>query len=560
MSSRILLTGATGFVGGNLLKSISKFGVDVDVVVRSGRKNDFSSNALVSNVIETPNLFNHDSNWWASLCRGYSMVIHVAWYVEPGLYLDSDKNIECLIGSLSLAQGARTAGVKKFIGVGTCLEYELKKEPLSVGNTPLRPRTLYGASKLSLFTALSQLFSTQENSFLWCRLFFLLPNRGDEIMHGNNQRLGDYIKSRISRNQLVFLTNGTQTRDYLYVEDATDMMAKAIFEGKTGAINICSGIPRTVKDVAEEIATSLGRPELLRFGSKAPSENEPEYILGERDAFFGLHDSYQNPDLVSICIPVRNGESFIKDAIQSCFSQTYKNYEIIIVDNASTDATVNIVESFNSSKINLIKNSNDIGITANFNACLEHAKGKYIKFLCADDMLNPDCIEKMVCAFEKHTKASLIISQRVIINKSNVAIGKISFPSSSNEEEGQKIINKCLFGANFIGEPTTVMFRKNDALRGFSVNYRHLLDLEMLFHLLEKGTLINIKEPLCCVRRHDQQMTLTSIKSGALLHDNKLLFKDYISKKYIKKNLFNILKWNLLYTYRYIKYGIKINH
>ena len=286
MNSRILLTGATGFIGRNLLKSFSKLGVKVDVIVRSGYKSNFPSSARISKVIETTNLFNHDCVWWASLCKSYSTVIHLAWYVEPGHYFDSNKNIECLIGSLSLIEGARKAGVKKFIGVGTCYEYDLKKKRLSAETSPLRPTTLYGASKLSLFTVLSQLFNTQENTFLWCRVFFLLPNKNDEIIYSENQRLGDYIKSRISKNEPVFLTSGTQIRDYLYVEDATDMMAKAILQNKTGAINICSGVPRTVRDVAEEIAIAMGRPELLNFGSKIPQKNDPEYILGERDPFF----------------------------------------------------------------------------------------------------------------------------------------------------------------------------------------------------------------------------------------------------------------------------------
>jgi nucleoside-diphosphate-sugar epimerase len=287
MNSRILLTGATGFVGRNLLKSFSKLGVEVDVIVRSGNKNKFSSSALISKIIETTNLFKHDRDWWASLCKDYSIVIHLAWYVEPGHHFDSNKNIECLIGSLSLIEGARKAGVNKFIGVGTCYEYDLlKKERVSAETSPLRPVTLYGASKLSLFTVLSQLFNTQENTFLWCRVFFLLPNKNDEIIYAENLRLGDYIKSRISKNEPVFLTSGTQIRDYLYVEDATDMMAKAILHNKTGAINICSGVPRTVRDVAEEIAIEMGKPELLNFGSKITQKNDPEYILGERDPFF----------------------------------------------------------------------------------------------------------------------------------------------------------------------------------------------------------------------------------------------------------------------------------
>ena len=268
-----------------------------------------------------------------------------------------------------------------------------------------------------------------------------------------------------------------------------------------------------------------------------------------------METSTKNLELVSICIPVKNGEPFIRDAINSCLKQTYKNYEILIVDNASVDSTVKIIKKYSSNKIKLIRNPIDVGITANFNVCIKHARGKYIKFLCADDILEVDCLERMVLAFEMYPKASLVITQRKIINLHNTVIGRVNFSSRLDEIDGYKVINKCLFGSNSIGEPTAVMFKKNDSLRGFSIKYRHLLDLEMWFHLLEKGSLVNIQETLCSVRRHDQQMTYISIKSGALIHDNKCLFQDYINKPYIKKSLFNFFKWKLLYIYRQIRYG-----
>lgn len=554
MSERILVTGATGFVGKNFIRSINKFGFKVDLVVRENCGVDFSKIDSVCEIIQTPDLFSHNSDWWENICKKYSTVVHLAWYVEPGSYINSDKNIDCLIGTLALIRGARRAGVKKFVGVGTCLEYDINNQNLSAELSSLKPKSLYGACKLAVYNTLLQVFNEPENNFLWFRLFYLLPNKTDKILYGDNLRLGDYIKSRIFQNMPVHLTNGTQIRDYLFVEEATNMMAEAIFEKKIGAMNICSGIPRTVRDVAEEIAFELGKPDLLRFGSKTSQANDPEYIVGIKDSFF-IRDEKSPPRVaVTICIPVRNAESFIYQAIESCLSQTFKNYEILIVDNASTDGTLNIVKKFSSERIKIIKNKNNIGITANFNACIENAKGEYLKFLCADDILSPDCLEKMFLAFEKYPDAKLVMSRRNVVDQKGDVIGCEKFPSLIDEIDGHKAINKCLFGSNFIGEPTAVMFRKSDAKRGFCEKYKHLLDLEMWFYLLEKGSLINIKEVLCSVRRHDQQMTLTSIKSGALLNDNKFLYQDYINKSYIKKSFFNILKWKLFYLYRFVKY------
>jgi dTDP-6-deoxy-L-talose 4-dehydrogenase (NAD+) len=288
VTSRILLTGATGFFGRKLLKSISSLGIEVDILVRAGKKIPFSSGDLVSNVIEISNLFIQDPLWYESLCKNYTTVIHLAWHIEPGNY-QSNTNIESLIGSLSLAYGARKAGVKKFVSIGTCLEYEMSSEKLSVKNTPLRPTTLYGASKLSFYYVLSQLFNAQENNFLWCRLFYLLPNKNDEILPGKNRSLAHYIRSNLSKNEFVSLTSGSQVKDYLYVSDAADMVAKAIFQNKIGAINICSGIPKTVREIAEEISFEYGKPELLKFGELPQQENISDYIVGEKDPFFSLN-------------------------------------------------------------------------------------------------------------------------------------------------------------------------------------------------------------------------------------------------------------------------------
>lgn len=290
MTSRILLTGATGFFGRKLLKSISSLGIEVDILVRAEKKIPFSSGDLVSNVIEISNLFTQDPLWYESLCKNYTTVIHLAWHTEPGNY-QSNTNIESLIGSLSLAYGARKAGVKKFVSIGTCLEYEISSEKLSVNNTPLRPTTLYGASKLSFYYVLSQLFNAQENNFLWCRLFYLLPNKNDEILPSKSRSLAHYIRSNLSKNEFVSLTSGSQVKDYLYVSDAADMVAKAIFQNKIGAINICSGIPKTVREIAEEIAFEYGKPELLKFGELPQQENISDYIVGEKDPFFSLNEN-----------------------------------------------------------------------------------------------------------------------------------------------------------------------------------------------------------------------------------------------------------------------------
>ena len=218
-------------------------------------------------------MFAEDASWWANVCRGVDTIIHIAWYAEPGRYLQSDKNLECLIGTLQMAKGAVQVGVKRFIGVGTCFEYELSEGLLSV-ETPLQPLTSYAGSKASVFLALSQFLPQQGIEFAWCRLFYLYGEGEDA------RRLVPYLRTKLSAGESAKLTSGTQIRDFLDVREAGQMIAETAMGHLQGPVNICSGIPITVRQLAEQIADEFGRRDLLDFGSRPDNLIDPPCVVG----------------------------------------------------------------------------------------------------------------------------------------------------------------------------------------------------------------------------------------------------------------------------------------
>src|ERR1700686_4160516 len=119
----ILLTGATGFVGRQVLQELAERNYRVRAVVRAGTQGRIARPAAIEKLVATPDLWSESAAWWADVCRDVDIVIHVAWYAEPGEYLQSPKNLECLAGTLRLAQGAAEAKVRRFVGIGTCFEY-----------------------------------------------------------------------------------------------------------------------------------------------------------------------------------------------------------------------------------------------------------------------------------------------------------------------------------------------------------------------------------------------------------------------------------------------------
>jgi glycosyltransferase involved in cell wall biosynthesis len=105
-----------------------------------------------------------------------------------------------------------------------------------------------------------------------------------------------------------------------------------------------------------------------------------------------------NLPLVSICIPTYNAGEFFEDALQSALAQTHTHTEIVICDDGSTDNTVEIVEKYQKqhAHIRLIKNEHNLGMVNNWNKCIEESKGEWIKFLFQDDLLQKDCVQKML--------------------------------------------------------------------------------------------------------------------------------------------------------------------
>lgn len=273
MTGTVLLTGACGFVGRQVLRTLAEHGVQVRVVVREGSQGALTVLEAIEKVVATPDLFGETADWWAEACKGIDTVIHVAWYAEPGKYLQSAKNIDCLAGTLQMAKGAARAKVRRFVGIGTCVEYDLAGGVLSV-ETPLRPMTPYAGAKAAAFMVLSQWLPSQNIQFAWCRLFYLHGEAEDQ------RRLVPYLRSKLEAGEPAKLTSGNQVRDFLDVREAGRLITDIALSGKQGATNICSGIPIKVRQFAEQIADEYGRRDLLAFGARPDDPMEPPCVVG----------------------------------------------------------------------------------------------------------------------------------------------------------------------------------------------------------------------------------------------------------------------------------------
>lgn len=232
-------------------------------------------------VRQTNDIFSADQRELRELLDGIEGIVHLAWHVNPLDYLDSDENWRCLIGSVNLARVSREMGIKHFLGIGTCLEYD-RRDSVLTSMTPLGPDSVYASAKTSLFFALSGIFNRSTTDFAWARLFFMF---GDGE---NPKRLVPYIRSQISQGLFPSLRNPSAIRDYLDVAEVGKRIAKIADSRLTGAHNICSGKPISLFELAKGIAIEMGREDLVE---EEPHEREPDH--SENDQIVGL----PSPDL-----------------------------------------------------------------------------------------------------------------------------------------------------------------------------------------------------------------------------------------------------------------------
>jgi len=230
--------------------------------------------------------------------------------------------------------------------------------------------------------------------------------------------------------------------------------------------------------------------------------------------------------LVSVCIPTYNHALVLDDALRSAMEQTYGNLEILVLDNDSTDDTATVVTaaSARDARVRYLRHSENIGMVHNFSACVEQAKGQYVKFVCADDALEPECVERMVQVMSAHPEVSLVACARQLVDRNLRPHRAARYSRRFVLADGATVVRRCFFFGNLIGEPTAVMFRRADAVRGFDDGYRQLMDLEMWLRLLKRGAFAFLPDPLCKVRRHAKQITLENVKSGIVLSDKRRLF------------------------------------
>lgn len=220
-----------------------------------------------------------------------------------------------------------------------------------------------------------------------------------------------------------------------------------------------------------------------------------------------------NPS-ISVVMPVYNAGQFLNQAIDSILTQTYTDFEFIIINDGSTDETESIIQSYADKRIKYVSNSINLGIVETLNKGVDLAQGRYLARMDADDISLPERFEKQFRLMEDNPQVAVCGSQAFIINASGIKTEQPPFPLSD-----KRIKTQLLFYNTFI-HPTT--FFKTEVIKKYryQADYHYAEDYYLLAQIATKHSMANHAEQLLLYRVHEFNTTSTKTKEMKQAHIN----------------------------------------
>lgn len=265
--NKVLITGASGFIGRHCLPLLLEQGYEIHSISRHPLSSD-------------PDIYWHQFDLLDRLNVAQviaqikpSHLLHLAWYAVPGKYWTALENFQWVQASLDLLQVFKEYGGKRVVMAGSCAEYDWQYGYCDESITPLNPQNPYSICKHSLALMLDTFCKQADISAAWGRIFWLYGQS-----ESPNRLVSSVIKSLLN-NTTAQCSAGNQIRDFLYVEDVADALVQILGANLTGAINVGSGIPISIRTLVEYIGTMLDRVDLLQFSPQNDCHREAPLVV-----------------------------------------------------------------------------------------------------------------------------------------------------------------------------------------------------------------------------------------------------------------------------------------
>jgi glycosyltransferase involved in cell wall biosynthesis len=231
---------------------------------------------------------------------------------------------------------------------------------------------------------------------------------------------------------------------------------------------------------------------------------------------------------VSVCIPVYNGERYLAETVRSVLDQTFRDFELVVLDNASTDDSGGIARSFRDPRIRIETNSTTLPQVENWRAATTLCRAPLIKVLCDDDLLHPRCLEYQVGPMEADPGLAVVAARRHMIDeRSRVLVPRRGLRGLTGVRSSVEVARQVVrSGANPIGESNGVLFRREHyvAVGGWGTEWPRVFDLDLWIRLLEYGEFLGLPETLAAFRIAGG--TISAANDGAIYAEQKAYIEE----------------------------------
>jgi Glycosyl transferase family 2 len=215
---------------------------------------------------------------------------------------------------------------------------------------------------------------------------------------------------------------------------------------------------------------------------------------------------------VTIAIPTYGRSQLLKASLKSALSQDYDDFQVVVLDNASTDNTEEVVRSFADSRVTYSKNESNIGLFRNWNRAIEINSSPYLNILQDDDILLPGFVSESVLALANHPQAAFSVVQASAIDIDGAPLEvdpkDTSDPTPNGIVEGLEFLHRIVEGRKWITHFSTVMMRA-EALKAVGPfdhpHSKDTLDINLYYRLAARFEIMFIPKQLCQVRFHPSQ-------------------------------------------------------
>ena len=276
---------------------------------------------------------------------------------------------------------------------------------------------------------------------------------------------------------------------------------------------------------------------------------------------------------VSILIPVYNRAEIIGETLNSAVNQTYKNIEVVIVDNKSTDNTFKILKKFAKShpNVKVYRNEKNIGPVKNWRKCLDYATGEYVKILWSDDLIAPTFIEKTLPYLVNYRNVGFAFTGTGIFKKNIKKSVKAYFIGETGIYSTTVFIKGSLLEYVFPISPGCALFRKKDVDLNLPIDIPNKLRIDFNMYAIGNDLLIYlltaknypkfafVEETLSFFRKHQSSISISSNRNNLtiLYHIAKAYFvENYITDEKLKRK-FNLKSLYYSLRYRNNNFGLK---